>query len=266
MSNTDLSVQRVRHNLKLRLVQVRRVERITPKLLAVTLGGDELHDFVSASFDDHVKLFFPAPGETKPRLPELDAAGSIAANAPRPVARDYTPRRYDPASGELEIQFVLHGDGPAASWAAQAQPGDYLGIGGPRGSFVIPTGFDWFLMIGDETALPAIGRRLEELPAGTRVTVVVEVDADAQTIAFQTQADADIVWVRRRGRADALETAVRRLAIPPGEGYVWAAGEGHAMRAIHQYLVAERGLDKSRVRASSYWKHGAVAVHEALGD
>lgn len=265
MTNIDLTVQRVRHTLKRRTVQVRRTERITPQLLAVTFGGEDLHDFVSASFDDHVKLCFPAPGESLPNWPDPDAQNANA-HAPRPIMRDYTPRRYDPVTGELEIQFVLHGDGPAASWAAQAKPGDYLGIGGPRGSFVIPTGFDWFLMIGDETALPAIGRRLEELPAGTRVTVVVEIDADAQTVDFQTQADADIIWARRRGRTDTLETAVRRLAIPEGEGYVWAAGEGHAMRAIHQYLLSERGLDKSRVRASSYWKHGAVAVHESHGD
>lgn len=267
MQATDLTVQRLRHPLKLRMLQVRRTQRVAPHLLAVTFAGDDLEDFVSASFDDHVKLFFPTPGTSQPQLPTLDPAGTgIAADAPRPLARDYTPRRYDPVAGELEIQFVLHGDGPAANWAAQAKPGDQLGLGGPRGSLVIPTGFDWFLMIGDETALPAVGRRLEELPAVTRVLVVLEMDQNAEQVAFKTQADAEIIWVRRGSKANPLEAAVWGLSLPPGEGYVWAAGEASAMRAIHYHLVHERGLPKSRIRASSYWKRGAVAVHESHGD
>jgi len=265
MSTTDLSVTRVRHQLKMRMLQVRRTQLVAPHLLAVTFAGEDLDDFVSASFDDHVKLFFPAPGETQPHLPNLDP-NAAAPDAPRPIARDYTPRRFDPVAGELEIQFVLHGDGPASSWATQAKPGDYLGIGGPRGSFVIPDGFDWFLMIGDETALPAIGRRLEELPAGKRVIVILEIAEDAQTLTFNTQADAEIIWVRRGSKRHALEAAVWGLSLPDGEGYAWAAGESALMREIHYHLIHERGLDKSRIRAASYWKRGEIAVHESHGD
>lgn len=267
MPTPDLTVQRVRHPLKMRLLQVRRTQLVAPHLLSVTFTGDDLHDFVSASFDDHVKLFFPLPGESQPTLPTVSPEGArMTDSGPRPIARDYTPRRYDPAAQELEIQFVLHGDGPASNWAAQAQPGDYLGIGGPRGSFVIPTGFDWFLMVGDETALPAVGRRLEELPADCRVIAVLETDGDHEQVDFETRANAEIIWIRRDGKPAPLETAIRRLQLPSGEGYVWAAGEASAMRAIHAHLVGERGLHKSRIRASSYWKHGAVAVHESHGD
>jgi len=269
MSTVDLTVQRLRHPLKMRLLQVLRTQLVAPHLLSVTFTGDDLHDFVSASFDDHVKLFFPAPGESQPIFPTFSPEGvRITDSGPRPIARDYTPRRYDPVARELEIQFVLHGDeGPASSWAAQAKPGDLLGIGGPRGSFVIPTGFDWFLMVGDETALPAIARRLEESPAGARVIAVLEVDDDEHSkIAFETKADTEIIWVRRNGKPDPLETAVRKLQLPAGEGYVWAAGEGSAMRSIHAHLVGERGLHKSRIRAATYWKRGAVAFHESHGD
>ena len=135
-------VQRVRHELKRRELTVIGVDDVTPNFRRVTLTGDSLADFVSASFDDHVKLIF---------APDADGA---------PVMRDYTPRRFDNAARELVIEFAQHGDGPAAAWAAQAQPGHTLTVGGPRGSFIIPTDFDWHLLVGDETALPAVARRL----------------------------------------------------------------------------------------------------------
>ncbi|BDB27113.1 siderophore-interacting protein [Cupriavidus sp. P-10] len=268
-TNRDLSVQRVRHPLKMRLLQVVRTTQVTPQLLRVTLGGAELEDFVSASFDDHVKVFFPVDGADKPVLPQVGPDGiSFPEGQPRPAARDYTPRRYDAAAKELDIEFVLHGDGPASTWAAQARPGQYLGVGGPRGSFVVPTGFDWHLLIGDDTALPAVGRRLEELGAASRAIVVMEVgDATAQ-IALPSRANVEVHWLHRGDAPEGslLEGALRQVTLPQGEGYVWAAGEAAAMKAVRQYLVGERGIDKKRIRASAYWKRGDAAVHETLDD
>ncbi len=268
---TELAVQRVRYPLKFRLQQVKQVRALTPHLIRVTFTGEDLHDFVSASFDDHIKVFFPEPGADKPVLPEAGPNGPVfPAGQPRPVARDFTPRRFDREARELDIEFALHDAGPAATWAAQAKVGQYLGIGGPRGSLVIPTGFDWHLLIGDDTALPAIARRLEELPPGTRVAAVIEVaDASAQT-EFTTQAELHLVWCHRNEvsvRGEALLRAVREIYLPEnGEGYVWAAGEAATMRAVRYHLCTERGVDKSRIRAASYWKQGAEAVHETLDD
>jgi NADPH-dependent ferric siderophore reductase len=266
----DLAVTRVRHPLKFRLLQVKQVRHVTPHLTRVTLTGDDLHDFESISFDDHVKVFFPVPGADKPVLPQAGPDGPVfAAGEPRPVARDFTPRRYDRAARELDLEFALHEAGPAAEWAAQAQAGQYLSVGGPRGSMVIPAGFDWHLLIGDDTALPAIARRLEELPAGARVAAVVEVNDPSARIEFATTANLYSVWRYRSEsayRGGALLQAVRETWLPDGEGYVWAAGEAATMRAVRYHLVNERGIDKARIRAASYWKEGAVAVHEALDD
>ncbi|HEY9065322.1 MAG TPA: siderophore-interacting protein, partial [Burkholderiaceae bacterium] len=135
-------VQRVRHEIKRRELQVARVARVSSHVRRITFAGAALADFVSASFDDHIKLILP------------DAATGT------PAMRDYTPRRVDTAACELDIEFALHGDGPAATWAAQARPGDRATIAGPRGSFVVPLDYDWHLLIGDETALPAVARRL----------------------------------------------------------------------------------------------------------
>ena len=270
LTRSDLAVTRVRHSLKFRLLQVKRVEPLTPHLIRVTLTGDDLHDFESASFDDHIKVFFPAPGADKPVLPSAGPNGPVfPEDQPRPVARDFTLRRYDRAARELDIEFAMHEAGPAATWAAQAKVGQYLGIGGPRGSLVIPTGFDWHLLIGDETALPAIARRLQELPAGTRVAAVLEVADPSARLEFDTEAELHTVWRYRSEspyRGDALLQAVRETYLPDGEGYVWAAGESATMRAVRYHLCTERGVDKSRIRAASYWKQGAEAVHENLDD
>lgn len=271
MTRSDLTVERVRHSLKMRILTVARVERIAGLLARVTFTGEDLHDFVSASFDDHVKLFFPADPSQPPALPEVGPDGiKFPEGVPRPAARDYTPRRFDTARQELDIDFVLHGDGPASTWAEQAEAGQRLGIGGPRGSFVVPTGFDWHVLIGDETALPAIARRLEELPATAHAVVLIEVPGADNEIPLATRARANVRWLHRNGTAAGYSTllleAARELTLPPGEGYTWIAAESAAAKAVREIMVAQHGVDKSRIRAASYWKRGAVAVHESHED
>jgi NADPH-dependent ferric siderophore reductase len=235
-------VQRVRHELKRRELQVLRVHALSPHVRRITLHGDTLADFVSASFDDHVKLM-------------LDLGG------PEPVMRDYTPRHFDAAARELTLEFALHGDGPAARWAAQAQPGQRVRIGGPRGSFIIPLDYDWHLLVGDETALPAVARRLEELPAGAQAWVLLQVPDPADRRALQSAAQVQLQWL---DDADALLAAVRALALPPGEGYAWCAGEARLMATLRRVLVDEKGHPAQAIRAAAYWKQGAVAHHENI--
>jgi NADPH-dependent ferric siderophore reductase len=267
---TERSVRRVRHETKRRLLQVREVSRITPKMLRLVLGGDELAGFVSAAHDDHVKLFFPHPGEDKPALPAQGPNGPVYADGVPPPARDYTPRRYDAAANALTIDFVLHGDGPATSWAALARPGHFLGVGGPRGSFIVPDDFDWYLFAGDESALPAIGRRLEELPAGARAVAVIEVADAGEEQRLASRARLDVRWLHRDGAAPGetslLRDAIAGLSLPLGEGYAWAAAEAATAKALRRHLVDERGARKDRVKAAAYWKRGAVAVHETYDD
>jgi NADPH-dependent ferric siderophore reductase len=238
-------VQRVRHELRRRTLSVRRVETISPHVRSVTLGGEELADFVSLSFDDHVKLLLP-----------------VADGAP-PVARDYTPRHFDAAARELTIEFALHGDGPAAAWAARAKAGQQLGIGGPRGSFIVPTDLDWHLLVGDDSALPAIARRLAELPAGATVWAIVQMANPADHRPLPSAANVRLQWV-----SDAAQclAAVRALQLPGGEGFAWCAGEASSMAVLRRVLVNELGVDRHAVRAAAYWKRGAAAHHENMGD
>lgn len=276
MTRPDLAVQKLRHPIKPRMLQVSRVTQLSHSLRRITLAGSDLEGFLSASFDDHVKLFVPAQPGARPVLPVIGPNGpEFPADQPRPVARDYTPRHYDPVAQELHIDFVLHHSGPATDWATQASPGDYLGVAGPRGSFVIPVGFDWHLLIGDETAIPAIGRRLEELPEETQAIVVIKLRHEADRTEFATRCKLRLEWViadaapavNEQAESSAeqpnlLEQAVRGLALPHGEGYVWAAGEYTDIKQVRAYLVGELGIDKSRIRAASYWRQAAPDSHE----
>jgi len=237
-------VRRVRHEARRREVQVSCVREISPHFIEVTFTGESLADFTSLSFDDHVKFF-------------------LNASDTNPVMRDYTPRRYDREKRELVIEFVLHGDGPAATWAEGVQPGQSAVIGGPRGSMIIPLDFHWHLLAGDETAVPAIARRLEELPAEARAFVVIQVADPRDQRKLATRAHADVQWV---ANPDQSIAAVRQLALPGRDGYAWCAGESSAVRALRNVLVQEKSQDRHAIRAAAYWKHGAVAHHENLED
>jgi NADPH-dependent ferric siderophore reductase len=249
--------QRVRHQPRRRELDVLRVEKIAAHMIRVTLGGD-LDGFLSLGFDDHIKLFFPT--------------GKIGADGePEFESRDYTPRRYDPQAKTLEIEFVLHDAGPATRWAEQAKAGQTLRIGGPRGSFVIPTTpFDWHLLIGDDTGLPAIARRLEELPAGTRAVVLAEVDNAADEIALKSKADVSVTFVHRNGAepgvSDALARGLASLVLPKGDYYAWVACESLTAKALRATLIADHGANPKWMRAAGYWRRGAVAVHENHND
>ena len=257
--------QRVRHELRLRTLTVRSAERITPHCVRVTLAGDELEGFHSPGFDDHVKLILPDPVTGVLHLPNFDAP-----DAPRPPMRDYTPRRHDAAARTLAIDFALHDAGPATAWALQAAPGQRIGVGGPRGSMIVPLAFDGYVLIGDETALPAIARRLAELPEGAPALALIEVDGPADEQPLPTAADARIHWVHRAsaapGDAGPLLAALRARELPAGDVHAWVACETGVAKALRAHLVGERGVHPKWVRASGYWRRGSAATHDTVED
>lgn len=248
--NSQQSIHRVMHEIKRRKPEVLRVTDVTPLMRRVTLHGPQLEGFISLGTDDHIKLFFASTPEEQAALENW--APMSESDGPRPAMRDYTPRRYDAQTGELDIDFVLHGEGPAASWAAQARPGQFLHIAGPRGSMVVPDIFDSYLLIGDETALPAIARRLESLPANRAALVVVEVADPQEQQVFQSQAQVDVIWIVR-GEQDLL-SVVRRLEMPEGKLYAWVATESGLSRKLRRVLLDEFGLDEEFVKAAGYWR------------
>ena len=249
--NAAPQVTRVVHELKRRRLTVARVEKIAPGMRRVVLRGKELAGFVSPGFDDHVKLFFFTGGNGT-------------------EMRDFTPRRFDAAAGELWIDFFLHQAGPAADWAANAVTGLSLEVGGPKRSAVVSTdGIDEHVLIGDETALPAIARRLEELP-GHVARVFIEVDDAHGWHDFPLPGDHEVVWVSRDVEpvepARRLIDLLRATTFAPARRYFWVAMETQAARAIRRHLHDERGVDKTWIKAAGYWQRAKTGAHEHIAD
>lgn len=234
------AIERVRHDLKMREVEVARIEQLSPGFASITFKGAALSDFTSLSFDDHVKFMFDGPDGQQ-------------------VRRDYTPRRFDRQACELDIEFALHGHGGAAEWARNAQVGSTAIVGGPRGSMILPLEMDWHLLIGDASALPAVTRRLEKLPPAARAQVVLLVDA-ADRREFATQANVDLHWVASN---EELLQVLRDLPLQAGAGLAWGGGEAGLMAQVRTLLV-DKGLPRQAGRISAYWKQGVADHHEHL--
>jgi len=232
---------------------VQRVERLTPRMLRIVFGGPALAGFNWNGAAAHIKLIL---GTDSPEV--------------RAPSRTYTPRRFDAARQELTVDFVLHGEGPAATWAAQAEVGQPMLIAGPGRSFAVDATAQWLLLAGDESAIPAIASILDVVPDGVRTQVLLEVnDATDEYELAPSRANLSIRWLHRAqplggprqnsARAGVeLAAAVAAFTTPPGSGQIYVACEADAMRGIRRLLLVERGLPREWVTTRGYWKQGAT--------
>lgn len=238
-------------------LEVRRTERLTPRMIRVVAGGADLAVFPDTPHTDrYVKILFPRPGVTYPDPFDMDV---IRAELPReqwPATRTYTVRAFDPRQRELTIDFVHHGDeGLAGPWAAGARAGDVLRIMGPGGAYAPDPDADWHLLVGDESALPAIGAACERIPAGVPVVAVLEV-ADAAE--HQPLSGAvDVRWLHRDPAApDQLVGALRAVPFPAGRVHAFVHGEAGVVRGVRRHLVDERAVPRELLSVSGYWRRG----------
>ncbi|MET9107948.1 siderophore-interacting protein [Streptomyces zhihengii] len=268
------------HPPTLREVEVVRITDLTPRMRRVTLNGEQLRAFTttdgftrpafeSRGFDDDLGLYFPYPGQSDPVLPVQGEAKLIAPKNPRPLSRAYTVRRWDPEAGELDVDFVRHGVGVGTTWAYRVAPGDRIHLSGPRTSKAFPVGADWWLVAGDDTALPAIGRLLDELPSDTRAQVFIEIAEDAHRQELRELPGVEVTWLVRSGATDGtgspLTEAVRSTAWWSGQAFVWLAGEHTAVRDIRRHLVENRGVPKEDIDFTGYWRRSTVVALERDG-
>ncbi|WP_419992710.1 SIP domain-containing protein [Streptomyces boninensis] len=268
------------HPPTLREVEVVRSVDLTTGMRRVTLSGAQLRTFTtpdglvrpafeSEGFDDDIGLYFPYPGQSDPVLPVQGEAKLIVPKDPRPLSRAYTVRRWDPQAGELDVDFVKHGVGVGTTWAYRAGPGDRIHLSGPRTSKAFPVGADWWLVAGDDTALPAIGRLLDELPSDARAQVFIEIAEDAHRQELCKLPGVDVTWLVRSGPAagtgSPLTEAVRGTQWWPGQTFVWLAGEHTAVRDIRRHLVEDRGVPKEDIDFAGYWRRSAVVALETDG-
>lgn len=241
-------------------MEVLRSERIAPSLVRVWIGGPGFGTFVANDFTDaYVKLHF-----VKPELglePPYDLAALRETLAPDdlPVTRTYTVREV--ADDAIALDFVVHGDeGIAGPWAARVQPGERVVFGGPGGAFSPDVAADWYLFVGDESALPAIARAIEALPATARGVAVLEARDASEEIALRRPAGVEVRWLHRgeprQETIGLLAETVAALEWPPGHVQVFAHGERESMKAMREELFGRRGLERGQVSLSGYWALG----------
>lgn len=240
-----------------REIRVTAVRDLTPRLRRVTFQGRDLDRF-APSTNLHVRLYLPPEGEAPPVWPRPgpDGRPHWPPGAARPAVRYYTLRRVDAARGELDIDFVRHPDGgPGAGFAERVRFGDLCGMSGPYGLGARPA--DWHLLAGDETALPAIARILEELPTDARGVALVEVEDAADELPLEHPEGVNLCWLHRRGSPpEQLFDAVAALEMPDGEAVerrAWIACEFHDLARLRDHL-RERGLSRDELLAVAYWR------------
>ena len=240
--------------------RVLRTERPTAHMVRLVLGGEELADLPVGEFTDHyIKIVFPVAGVDYPRPMDLAA---IRRDRPRehwPRLRAYTVRAWDPAAGEMTVDVVHHGDeGLAGPWAAALRPGDEVLFTGPGGAYAPSPDADWHLLVGDESALPAIAASLARLPVDAPAHVFVEVDGPADEQPLPSPGAVRLTWLHRGGApvGEALVAAVRGLEFPPGTVHAFVHGEANFVRQLRRLLRVERGVPREWLSISGYWRRG----------
>ena len=253
-----------------RMVEVVEVLELSPAMRRVVLGGASLAGLPQCAAAAHIKLFFPRPGQSEPRLPEVDRLGRVCwpASSVRPVVRTYSVRGHEPARERITVDFVLHEpSGPASDWARRARPGMRIGLAGPGGPAPMLPPSERYLLVGDLSALPAISALMEALPdhSSGHAFVFLERAEDLQVL--RGPAGMEVCYLLGDGTDTGegeLLAAVKRLAPWARGAFAWLAGENAQVLAVRDYLLQQRGFAREQLYAVPYWKRqqSEEAYHE----
>jgi NADPH-dependent ferric siderophore reductase len=285
-------------------VEVARIVRLSPNFLRVTFTGDDLDRFADNGWDQRIKLIPPLDDSGHDHLPtgpDWYTQWRALPDDRRNPIRTYTIRNVRAADREVDVDMVLHGvNGPASRWAVAAGPGSKMLIMGPNADFSGPSGGIDFhppattrriLLVGDETAVPAIASILSRLPADAAGHALLEVPESADRLELAAPAGFTVTWLPRDGASHGVELipAVREVAqqllgdcktpvtadledvdvdedilweVPeesagaPDGFYAWLAGEAAVIKTLRRHLVSECGVDRRAVAFMGYWRLG----------
>ncbi|MGI8791864.1 MAG: siderophore-interacting protein [Acidimicrobiales bacterium] len=239
-----------------RVVEVVRVERRSPRLIRLTLAGPALSGMEIDEPAASVRLLLPSEGDLV--IPTWNGNEFLLDDGSRPIIRTFTPRRFDAEANELIIDAVIHGDGPASAWANAATAGTPAAVSGPGRGYNIDLDAKRYLLVGDETAIPAIDQLLESIPAQIDVVAHIEISHREAEVALATHPRATVTW-HERGSDEPVGShmveAVRAETIDDGTR-VWVAGEAAAVQQIRNHLFKERSLARRSATVRGYWKQG----------
>lgn len=247
-----------------RPAEVVRTHRVTPRLARITIGGEAISDMRSLAPDDDIRVQIPDRFDDTPLPPIVEFQPFqliYPENAPPSTIRALTIRALRPAHQELDIEIALHNESFLSRWAEQARPGQQVTVGGPRGSTIWAGSIDQYYLIGDATALPAIGHFTGSLAEDVTASIVAEVADAAEEQAFTHPAGATVhaTWLHHAGHPSrdisALEAALSELPEPTESTAIFAAGESARMRLLRRWIVTRwPHVARTQLRIAGYWK------------
>ncbi|MCF2706136.1 siderophore-interacting protein [Arcanobacterium haemolyticum] len=284
--------------------RVQAIADITPSFRRFTFTGPELADFGDPGFDQRIKVVF-AELDRLHLMPQGEDWYTTWRELPeeeRLPFRTYTTRSVRAEKCEVDIDMVVHDvNGPASAWIHRAQIGDDVLILGPTQAacgvnygmdFVPPAHVGHLLLVGDETAAPAIARILEEYDREVPTTAILELPVSADRAYLPDRPGCEyIIGTRENCRRHEFLVAQTRetiellsapgitdcvadididndilwevprtarggAALSSAALYAWLAGEASAVRAIRRYLVQEHGVNRKAVAFMGYWRLG----------
>lgn len=237
-----------------------RKEWLSPGMVRLYFGGEDLSSLPELTFTDHyVKLLFPPPGADYRWPFDPEQIRSERAAEEWPVTRTYTIRSFDVATGELAIDFVVHGDaGLAGPWAANVEPGESIGFFGPGGAYAPDPEAPRHLLVGDEAALPAVAAALDTLPDDATADVYIEVADAEHQIPLRLTSATKLTWVHRGEHpyGAPLAAAVRADWVPEDGAQVFVHGNAELVKDLRRFLFVDHRHDRRLVSISGYWRTG----------
>lgn len=213
---------------------VSNTRKLTPHMRRIALTGPGLEGFVSSGRPDERLL--------------------VALPPDRSERRSYTVRRWSPQRRELVIDFVTHAGGAAARWAELAKPGDTIGLSEASGWYSPPQDARRLLLVADMTALPALGRILEELPPDAYARVITEVIEPADEQPLISPATVSTRWLHGSGNGLGPSMLGETIRECPDFDYVWFAGEAGVARGVRKWLRHDLLRPASQYHVMGYWR------------
>ena len=253
-------------DLKARLLAVRKPppplepvtlvarEEVTPRLLRLRFEGDVLRRLDVPQVAMSVRLVVPWAGEDELVIPEWEGNEFLRADGSRPALRTFTPLDHDPDAGQLTLEIVRHDGGAVSAWAESAAIGARAALSGCSAGYDIPPEAEVLLVLGDETAIPAIRQIVAAAPDHVTLETHIEVVGESAVV------DLPAEWhVTPHGESPGgqLAEVVESLEALGDGTYVWAAGEAGAMQRIRTHLFKRLGVDRGRAAIRGYWKPAA---------
>ena len=239
-----------------RRVEVASVRRRSDHLVGVTVTGSELEGWADPEPASSVRLLLPGEGLAEPVLPTWEGNEFLDPDGSRPIIRTLTPVRFDADRLELDLEVVLHGDAPLSGWADAVAAGDRAAVSGPGRGYAVPVDASALVLVGDETAIPAIGTVLAIVPPAVEVVVVIEARSASAGIELPEHPRRQLEWLEPLGDrppGSAMADRVEGLMVPD-DAHWWVAGEAAAVQRIRKHLFGSRDVPRARATVRGYWK------------